>query len=287
MRLLLLGTEIQHVGQIRNYSGVWSFFLARELARLGHEVVFGTEAAGFDHVIALGNRYFERAPKTYRELRAGCHGAVTQISDFPTLRKSCDCNFTVRADRTLPGNRWIGWAADPEICRPAQESRTLNILIDHPDYVTGRGDITATVLRQVQRLTKAIAEPLRVRQIVDGEIREARFDGRVPTFTRKHVPFVEACMSYSQAHLFMVTHPESVGLSVLETALCGALPVVPRGFVAADLLATVRHASYDREIDWPAVLSSVDPASSRLAALQNTWPAVAGRIVEWLTSYRR
>jgi hypothetical protein len=75
-----------------------------------------------------------------------------------------------------------------------------------------------------------------------------------------------------------VTHPESVGLVVLETAMAGALPVVPQGFIPADRLATVRHIEWGKNIPWKKVLMTVNPQKSRKTALVNTWDQVALRI---------
>ena len=86
----------------------------------------------------------------------------------------------------------------------------------------------------------------------------------------------------------MVTHPESVGLVVLETSLAGAFTVSPQGYINSDRLQTVRHYTYKpkTDINWDVVLKSLDPKLSRNIALKNSWDNVAKRIVEKLKSIK-
>ena len=49
----------------------------------------------------------------------------------------------------------------------------------------------------------------------------------VKTYKRKPIPFYEIANEYSKAHIFMVTHTETVGLTMLENSLAGALVVPP------------------------------------------------------------
>lgn len=304
MRLLLLGQEIRDLAEVHNFSGVYSFFLARALREAGAEVVFADpppdpsayrrlDLAGADHIVGLHSRHFDRAPHgCLRALRLRFRGAITQLSDRPLKAQLVDCTFTGRDDKGMPRNHCIGWAADPDICRPLQKPGELMILIDHPDYVPARGwDRSEDVKRVVRefvdsRLWASRFDRVEVFEIADGAIVPCDLD-TVLTFTRCHIPYQDACAAYGHASLFMVTHREGLGLTVLETALCGALPVAPRGFIQPDRLSTVRHVEYDDAIDWTAVLDTIDVEASRRAAMANSWAAVAGRILEWFRRFRR
>jgi hypothetical protein len=305
MRLLLLGNEVRDLAEVHNFSGVYSYFLARALREAGAEVVFADprpDAAayllldldGVDHVLGMHSRHFDRAPaECLAVLRGRFRGAVTQLADRPLRHQRVDCTFTARDDKGIPTNHCIGWAAEPDVCRPAQRPGEMMILIDHPDYVPDRGwDRSVEVKRQVLRLIQSPAlwsrrfDCVTAFEIADGAIVPCCFDGEQP-FTRRHMPYPDACAAYGRASLFLVTHRESLGLTVLETALCGALPVVPKGFIQPDRLATIRHVEYEGAIDWPAVLDMIDVEASRELAMANSWARVAGRMLEWFESYRR
>lgn len=305
MRLLLLGQEIRDLAEVHNFSGVYSYFLARALREAGAEVRFSDpskdglsyrllDLSGVDHIVGMHSRHFDQAPAVcLEELRARFKGAVTQMSDRPLRHQRVDCTFTARDDKGIKTNHCIGWAADPDVCQPRQQPGELCILIDHADYVPDRGwDRTAEVKRMVRDLScrpqlwSDRFERVEVLEIADGAIGLADLT-TVRPFSRQHMPYPDACAAYGRASLFMVTHRESLGLTALETALCGALPVVPKGFIQPDRLATIRHVEYDGAIDWPAVLDAIDIEASRQMAMANSWAAVAGRMLEWFAAFSR
>lgn len=308
MRLLLIGPEARELQAVRNFSGVWSHYLTQEFERAGIEVGFEPSLSrtplrpgevvnhyrhlpldGYDHIIALGTRYFEKVPAECASvLRSRFRGAVTQLHDGKS-RAGVDCTFTVKRV-ALPRHHCVGWAADPELCRPKQDRRELRILVDHPNYVTLRGDKTKDILRDIKRFVRSGAwrskfSSVRVRRIADGAV----VDGSEPVtrYSRQSIPLPAICEEYSKAHLFMVTHRESIGLSVLETAMAGALPVAPHGFIPADRLATVRHVKYERAVPWSQVLQAIDIEASREMAKAHTWTKVAARIIGWLEKFQK
>lgn len=303
MRLLLLGTEIRDLGQVKNFSGVYSFFLARALREAGADIVFADpepalaayrmlDLAGVDHVIGLHSRHFDRIPPAcLRLLRMRFRGAITHLSDRPLSNHGVDCTFCARDAEGRPGNHHIGWAADPELCRPAQQPGELSILVDHADYVGDRGwDKSAVIKREVRALLRSSRlwakrfDRVSVFEMADGAIVPCDLENVRP-FNRRHVPYAEACAAYRRASVYLVTHRESLGLTVLETAMCGALPVAPRGFVQPDRLRTVRHVEYEGAIPWPAVLEAIDVGTSRKVAMENSWGAVAGRMLGWFGGF--
>jgi hypothetical protein len=300
LRILLIGQRVERREDIRNFSGVWSFYLARELEARGVGVRFAPASMvpadyasmnveGVDHVVALGTRHFSKVdPLCATILRRRIPGAITQIHD------SCRADpgvvtFTVRDCGNAASHHYIGWAADPEVCKPDHEPGVLGILIDHPDYGAGaRPDHSHRIVHSVAAFARSGPwrkrwKSVRVRRIVDGTVEDVNLASpSVPAFSRQHVGFEDLCRDYSRAHLFMTTHPEGVGLSVLEAAMSGALPLVPAGFVQRDRLATVRHLEYKGAVPWAEALQKIDVPASRAYALNNSWSAVAERLIGWL-----
>lgn len=328
MRILLIADEISRTDAIRTFGGVWSYYLPRALKSLGVEVGFtpflrpdkhtpaelvehfrALDISRYDHVLALGLRYFDHAPQDCgRLLRERAKGAVAQIYDGGMLDSvPVDLTFTFRNDdwqypidapnnryaRHHRHNKYVGWAADGELCRPEQDPDELRILIDHAAFNPAQSDQSLHVLLNVRELVRSGAwrsrfKAVRIRRLVDGGVEDCDLDDIVVRpYNRRGIPYTEACAEYSRAHLFMVTHRETVGLTVLETAMAGALPVVPEGYVPQDRLDTVRHATYRAAIDWAAVMRCIDAPASRAKALANNWTATARRIVDHLRGFEK
>lgn len=311
MNILLIAPKIARRGAVCNFSGVWSWYLSQELMRRGISLRFDAplhgsklhpdeviahyediDLYGVDHIIALGTRYFELVPRQCGQiLMQRCKGAVTQVHDAGRVDATCDCTFTLRSDRNNERNHYVGWAADHEAIQPRQIKGELRILVDHPDYGTVRPDLSQQIADECAAFAKSGAwknrySSIRLRRLVDGAIED--FDGGdVKPYRRKPVSFDDVCAEYSKTSVFFVTHPESVGLTVLETAMAGALPVIPSGFVRPDRLETVRHLEYAGSIPWSDVLDQIDIKASRKMAIENTWAKVAARMLVYLKNFRR
>lgn len=323
MRLLMLGEDVRHADDVRNFTGVWSYYLTRELRRRGIEVAFARmllagrhtpqeitryyadlDVSGCDHILALGLRYFETVPRECGEmLRKRVKGALAQLYDGGLFDDSpVDITFTFRDDswKYPPGspnrrherhhqfNKYIGWAADDELCAPRQAADELRILVDHAAFNSAQRDLSLHVLINVRDFVRSGIwrerfASVRVRRFVDGAVEDLdveNFDVR--PYGRAGIPYTAACAEYSQSHLFLVTHQESVGLTILETAMAGALPVVPKGYAPQDRLDTVRHFCYDGAIRWADVMAHLDVQASRAKAAENSWSAVADRMLDHL-----
>jgi hypothetical protein len=109
---------------------------------------------------------------------------------------------------------------------------------------------------------------------------------KIPVYSRRHIPYTEMCEEYCKAHLFLVTHEESVGLSALEAALAGALVVAPTGYMNKDVLATVRSVEYLNKIPWKFVLKEINPKASHAKALTNSWSLVAEKMMVYWKGYK-
>lgn len=320
MKLLVVGPDIRDIGRVKNFTGMQAFYIARELRKRGVDLHFidhkpkgdplqyfrGVDGAGCEHVLALGLRYFTHQPAGCAAiLKTKIPGTVTQLHDgvvHESLAEhlvGVDCTFTFRDDSTRArdwkrysaSNHYIGWAADPEFLYP-QQSDELRILIDHVYYKQGQPDMTAAITRDAVMFARTSLwrdryRTLKLRRLVNGGAEDVDMNATVRQFDRKHVPFVEIAAEYRRAHLFMVTHRESVGLTCLETAYCGALPVVPAGMIYRDRLDTFRHVEYEGDrVPWMKVLDAIDIQASADIACQHTWDKVVDRMLTWFGGYK-
>lgn len=261
------------------------------------------DVSGYDAVIALGLRYFSTAPKAVGEiLRKKLHGKglLCQIHDGSRLDNDpVDLTFTLKDDsdrypfgtsanryvRHRSYNEYIGWAADPEINKPEQDAENLRILVDHTNYGTNPVDHTEKILQDIKDFVdsgiwKDRWQSVSVRRFDSGRVVDVDLNdiSEIQRYDRSSMPFTEICKEHGAAHVFCVTHPESVGLVVLETAMAGALPVIPQGFVPRDRLETVLAVEYQDSIPWAQVMEQIDPVKSREKAMANSWATVCKRI---------
>jgi hypothetical protein len=271
------------------------------------------DISGIDHILGLGIRYWSFLPPECGEAlraRLGRYQCLAQVHDATLLDKTpADVTFALR-DRSSeypPGSpdrgheryhqhtHLVGWAADSELCQPNQPADELRILVDHATFVHTSTDVTLSVLMNLRELVVKRElwndrfKSVRIRQFVDGAVIDVDVMGDllVRPYTRKAIPYVDACKEYSQAHMFFVTHSESVGQTVVETAMAGAFVVAPEKFIAADRLATVRHHEWSGFIRWPQVLPQLDVEASRRVALQNSWRKIAQRMVDYFANFDR
>jgi len=263
------------------------------------------DVTDYDAVIAFGLRYFSTIPSDIAQRfrrRLDHQTFLCQIYDGSRLDNDpVDITFTVKNDDInekyffgSPANRYvrhracnayIGWAADPDLNCPEQSKDDLRILIDHTNYAQNPIDSTQDIILEIKRFVDSgIWKPqwksVTVRRFGNGQVLDVDLNdpGEISRYDRSTIPFTEVCQEHRQAHIFCVTHPESVGLVVLETATAGAIILVPDEYISADRLATVRHVSWKNNINWASVLKKIDPEKNRAVAIKNSWEAVAKRV---------
>lgn len=311
------GRLAKNPSEIKCFSDMWCYYFIDELRRHASvkiKQISSPESgeisdwfrdlgvSGYDAVIALGLRYFSTIPKEIgKNLRKRVYpGFLCQVHDGSRLDNDpVDITFTLKDESekypfNSEANRWvrhhsyneyIGWAADSDLNVPMQDDRVLRILVDHTNYGPNPVDLTKEILKDIQRFIisqewKTRWDDIVVRRFDSGRVVDVDFDriDEIERYDRTAIPFTDICQEHGKTHIFCVTHPESVGQSVLETAMAGALPLCPQGFIPRDRLDTVRAIEYNGKIDWKQVLDSIDPVASRTKALENDWITIAKRV---------
>lgn len=319
MKILILcpGKIALSLDKIKCFTDVLNYYLPRALSTVAESTVIGIPDVdndqlkkvfstiavdGYDAILTLGLRFYSKISlETTALLRDRFQGLFCQVHDGTRLdHDPVDITFTFKDDsnrlkqnsgwyaRHQQFNEYMGWATDPEINQPRQDPKQLRILVDHTNYGDNKIDKTSEVLSQIHGFVQSNLwnqnfDSVLVRRFDSGQVVDVDFDNlQIKRYDRTAIPFTEITQEHCAAHIFCATHPESVGLVVLETAMAGALPVVPKGFIPQDRLKTVRYMEWERRINWKKVLSKLDIEQSRQVALNNTWSAVANRIVSAL-----
>jgi hypothetical protein len=302
---------------ITSTATVYNYFLRRELARIP-----GIETASYrfakvreparaesflrnyapplaDHVICLEQRGFQVAhPTIYEFFRARTPGAICAICDHDQLIGPEDYLFHAQPTRHCPPSPksvQATWAASPEYCYPEKEQGILNILIDHNNY---SGDDRADdVVDQVSAFATGRFRALKRRygfeQIVIRQFKSGGIEQIDPTspqyfgsYNRRGLPFPEACREYRRADIFFVTKRESMGLSMIECAMAGALVVLPAGYANRALLDPLNHVTWNEVIDFDDVMAALDVGWSARRAAPYNWQHLAHIFLNTLRLHR-
>jgi hypothetical protein len=318
MKLLIMcpGKIPSSTSDITCFSEVVNYYLPRALGNVADmtaiaipsednkllQHIFSTvEVDEYGAIIALGLRFYSKiSAATAAILRQRYSGLICQIHDGSRLNYDpVDLTFTFKDDsdrmsvnpgwyrRHVDNNEYMGWAADSDLNYPQQSATELRILVDHTNYGVNETDSTAEVLQEIKRLVnsdlwKSRYQSVTVRRLDSGQVVEVDLaDLSYKKYDRsKTMSLSTITKEHSAAHVFCVTHPESVGLVTLETATAGAYVVAPKNYVPNDRLQTIRHYEWHNTIDWQHVLNNIDIAASRAKAVTNSWTAVANRIVQ-------
>jgi len=245
-----------------------------------------------DHVVCLEQRGFQKNhPEVFKRFREKIPGVVAAICDHDQLIGPEDILFHVQQTRHYPVNTksvQVTWAASPLFCYPEKELGTLNILVDHNHY--HGEDRTTEILDQISEFalgdflnigSRYGYSKIKIRQFVSGGIADIE-PGRnmnLGGYNRKGMPFTDACSEYRKADIFFVTHAESMGLSVIECAMSGALIVTPHGCINPFLIEPLNHLVWDDRFDMEEVLAAIDPGYSASCAAPFNWQRLATTIL--------
>lgn len=299
MKILLIGDQQKSRARIQNFSGMWSWYLSHALEALGHEVRFVRPwrtreiddtcyiddvldaAEGCDAVLALGVRQFTHIPEHVAcSITAAFSGPVAQIHDAPI-----DCQpGLVDLTLSIQDGPWsIGWAADPELFYPEQSGDKVRIFIDHTNFGLGGWDYSLSLMMSL----KGVPMPFEARTLTDQGIE--LIDPENPVirpYRRTMIPIEDFARELRRTDVFVVTHKESLGQTVLEAATCGALIVTPPECIPIDRLQTVEHRIVQPFVPWGPIIREHDREACRQRAGRHTWSNVAQRVVKHLANYR-
>lgn len=288
---------------------LYSYFLRKEFDKLGVETVpchdggFNVEKykklkiPDCDHILSVEQRGWYNRQK-YVDfplealVRKHIKGKICTICDHNILVGYEDLLFYAApmklSQKPKPRTVCVGWAADPELCSPEKDPDTLRILIDHsyygnpdkPDKPTG--DISDLVINSCLEFSKRSGRRVVLRRFISNGVETIKGFYKKDLYNRIGMPYPEACDEYRKADIFIVTHPESLGISVIESAMSGALIIVPLRYIKFSLTKDLLVYNFDPEqgIDWKTVLSMLNVEEARNKASKYTWSNVVSTMLE-------
>lgn len=99
-----------------------------------------------------------------------------------------------------------------------------------------------------------------------------------------NVPFDQVYKEFNEAHIFVTTHKESLGLCTIEACMAGCLILTYENkidyHITKALINTIPHMKYNKSnsVDWDSVINNIDIEKSRNGALNYTWEKISATI---------
>jgi hypothetical protein len=167
----------------------------------------------------------------------------------------------------------LGFAANPTFLYPQKNKNIIRILVDHPAYNKkhfARTDRTRFIIDSI--FDHKFPRDILVRRFINGDI-ETLVDKncKIDIYNRKGINILSAYAEYNYADIFFVTHPESMGLSVIECAMSGTLVVTPKGYINSEFLVGLNYVEFENKIDWDVIMKKLNPKTSRKVAMRKSW----------------
>ncbi|MDB4507399.1 hypothetical protein N9064_00755 [bacterium] len=227
-----------------------------------------------DFILVCDNRGLHYRPPAFTEkLRSRARKGIFTFASNNAMVGGEDVLFYMvpNGKRNKRHCKYVGWTCDDTLCSPKQVKGRLQILIDHNYY--GRhqnmlkNDLTEDITAQVCEFAKKHKQhQVVVRRFIAGGVETVDINN--PQKMDKYVQgaglsYEDACAEYSKTDIFIVTHKECMGLSVLESAMSGALVLTPEEYIKEDLLRHVHHIPFQQTIDWNHALENIDAKKAR------------------------
>lgn len=304
---------------IQGYGMVYAYFINKYMSKRDNvEIIFchqtgscdknivfnednlGRNIPEADHCIAFEQRtFFNRSPSYYNAVKSKIKGKITTICDNNYNIGPEDCTFYSVGwidNRIIPKSLYVGWAAEPSELYINKNSNELRILIDHSYYgdVKNNSDYSKEIIHDVcnyvnnynkYRILQPNKNNIIVRRFISGGIET--LDTKNPwfeTYNRAGLNFKDACDEYNKTNIFIVTHNESLGLSVIEAAMAGALILIPNDSIKPWLVNDLNCIKFDAKkgIPWKDVMKKLNPEESRRLALKYNYKDVENKMFNYL-----
>jgi hypothetical protein len=283
MKITCIGNLPKSENCIGSFTGVFAFYLDRELRRLGVELQWAInnsavkELPKADHILAFGNRWFSHFGGAL-EMHEHTDGCVCQMAENPRQDCFVDQTFIIN---TTGGRRctYVGWAVDPELFYPEKDPY---ILLDHPVYNEHQDSMMDELLVQA----RAYKGSLKVYRLLEDGIHP--IIKNVEDFKKTaQVPYPEMAAITRRTAIFVVTHRESCGLQCLEAAMSGAVVVYPKGFLNWPLADSIQAIEFDGIVPWQMAEELYERQTVRDSVLHFQWSRPAMKILEFFTKESR
>ena len=259
----------------------------------------GTNIEECTHFIGLEQSTFNYVNSDILNLiQQNCRGYITHISDiYRPVVDNVDILFYNIPNTNVTDVKKslnIMYGCDENILFPNKNNNILEILIDHSYYGDDISklttELTIEILNKTANYFRLFKEKKTIirRFISNGiEVIDISKPIKVDIYNRVGLPYEEACKIYNKTHVFVVTHKESLGYSIIESAMAGSLIVSFKNFIKPEYLNNFHHIRFDSidDLDWDKIIRKIDINKSRQMALKFTWDTMFDKIINRLNLF--
>lgn len=301
MKILILSSKPHNIINntcINNQSGIYAFFFAKWLGKYNDCVI--THNSLWLEINAIKN-----LPEYDFCILSINRGArVIGAQKMAELRKKikfqiitiCGSNSIIGTEDlllfTLGKNKKrtmrLFWGADFELLQPKKD-KIINVLVDHQYYGKKSSDIykrdkTEYILDSLLKYKEK--NNITIKHMGTGCVNDVSTGYKIIDYTQSDaIDFRKMYQFYNSAHIYVVTHPECFGLSVIECAAAGALIVTPAGYINKDILKHIHHVIIDNfnTIDWDDIIKKIDIEKSVKMAHKFSYENAFNKLYKYMT----
>ena len=286
MKVLIIckyGKDIQNniTTNLNNISSVFGYFFYHNLKRFAQDHKFNLEITcenmgcdftkldNFTHCFYLFNRgIYLLNKKEYQILRSKISGKIFTIAPTSKIQGNEDYLLFFagkQKERTLR----INLVSDELILKRNQDDKKITILVDHEYYGDEKSrlfqmDKTKEIITSLLEFKKNWkGKPIEIIQINTGvpdgysiinSLKDMEHYDRL-----KATSFENIFKIYCKSDMFIVTHPEALGLSCVECNQAGCKVISPDGYIKPDYAKDLDLVYIkENQWDWEKIINSLN-----------------------------
>ena len=271
--ILVLDNAIDH---INNLSSIYSYFFKKYLQKKNVQIDIKDIKDNldsindtWDHCFILVNRG-SSVVNNFSVLRNKITGKIFTICESNKYRGEED--FLIHyLGKSKPRCIKVHWMADSEILIPQKDPKKIVILVDHKYY--GKNDSRISKLDKTEFILKSLLDyknknkfyndkEIVIKHIIANNVITINNENDFKnTFFKQGyaVSYGSIIKNYNECDIFVNTHFESMGLTVLECAMGGALILTFKDFLKDEFRKQVHNIVLDENnINWEFIFSNIN-----------------------------
>lgn len=303
MKILILCHTPEAIGtnnKINNQSTIYAYHFNKWLSKYPEcsitnckvnmtlNEIIGIE--NHDFCIILANRGVKLiGQNNFTELRKKIKYSIITICGSNSIMDKEDLLlFTMGKQK--PKTLKLFWGADFELLKPLKQKTIINILVDHKYYGNKKSrmykiDKTEAFIKSLLKY-KSEGHDIVIKHIGFGKIQTVTDDYKIDEFRQAAaIDFREIYNYYNEAHIYVVTHQESFGLTTIECASSGALIVQPAGYIKKEIINRLHHVSVKdvEQINWDDIIKQINIPKSIKKARRFLYSKAVGKVHNYMT----
>jgi len=278
MKILILcvnANAINNGGQINSQSTIYGYYFRKWLGiKRGVEITVSDfhmtldQAKALDEydfcIAAINRGFLIMKTPIYEILRPKIKHELITLCGSNKLQGKEDLLLFMMGKRKTRSMR-VFWGGDKDLLFANKPTETINILVDHQYYGNEKSslfqrDHTKIILDSLLAYQK-INNKIVIKHIGQGKVHVVTDEYQIDKFKQSTcMDFREIYQYYNEAHIYVVTHPEALGLSAIECGCAGAMIVQPNGYIKKEIIKKLYHYTIPNvnAINWDEIIKHIN-----------------------------